>query len=72
MFVALCLFSPRVNPYYILAGIKVLFRCGTVILKIALGKTDILKQLPGMYETLNYLKHFDLKHMDPGQLIQQV
>jgi len=53
-------------------GIKVVFRCGLVILKITLGKPEIPQQLPGLYETLDYLKKFDLKEMEPESLINQV
>ena len=41
-------------------------------MKNALGKAETVQLLPGMYETLNYLKQFDLKQMEPDVLMTQV
>ena len=62
---------PKFNRMFVFSGIKVVFRCSLVILKKALSK-DILEELSGMYETLNHLKHFDLKDSEPDVLMNQV
>lgn len=53
-------------------GIKVVFRCALIILKSALGKSEVVKNLPGMYETLEHVKKFDMKNWVPDVLIHQV
>jgi hypothetical protein len=42
---------------FLCEGIKVLFRVGLVLLKYTLGRQDVLKNCPTMYETLPMLKN---------------
>ena len=56
----------------IVLGIKIVFRCALIILKSALGKPEVVKKLPGMYETLEYIKKFDMQGWKPDALIHQV
>jgi len=52
-------------------GVKILFRCALIIVKSALGKSET-KKLPGMYETLEHLKRYDLKGWNSDILIHRV
>ena len=54
------------------SGIKVIFRSALVVLKLALGNPDDLKQLTGVHETAAYIKNYKLKDIDPDIWIKQV
>ncbi|CAL8114140.1 unnamed protein product [Orchesella dallaii] len=47
----------RVWDMFLCEGVKILFRVGLVLLKYTLGRTDVLKQCPNMYDTLPVLKN---------------
>lgn len=47
----------RVWDTFLCEGVKILFRVGLVLLKYTLGRTDVLKQCPNMYDTLPVLKN---------------
>ena len=49
-----------------------MFRCALIIVKSALGKSETVKKLPGMYETLEHLKRYDIKVWNSDILINRV
>lgn len=47
----------RVWDTFLCEGVKILFRVGLVLLKYTLGRSEVLKQCPNMYDTLPVLKN---------------
>lgn len=60
-----CLTSP-------LAGVKIIFRVGLVLLKHTLGSSDKLKSCQGQYETMERLRALSPKIMQEAFLVQEV
>lgn len=55
-----------------LAGVKIIFRVGLVLLKHTLGSSDKLKSCQGQYETMERLRALSPKIMQETFLVQEV
>ncbi|KAJ8364412.1 hypothetical protein SKAU_G00132430 [Synaphobranchus kaupii] len=53
-------------------GVKVVFRVGLVLLKQMLGSVEKLRELQGMYETMERLRNIPLDSMREDLLVQEV
>uniref|UniRef100_H2Z383 Rab-GAP TBC domain-containing protein n=1 Tax=Ciona savignyi TaxID=51511 RepID=H2Z383_CIOSA len=76
----MCIFS-RTLPWpsvlrlwdmFFCEGVKTVFRCGLVLLRSTLGSSEVLKQLPGLYETMEKLRKIDQKVMQPEVLMHEI
>lgn len=53
-------------------GVKIVFRVGLVLLKQMLGSVDKLKELQGMYETMERLRNISPDTIREDILVQEV
>lgn len=63
------------SPIYALffaSGVKVVFRVGLVLLKQMLGSVEKLRELQGMYETMERLRNIPLDNLQEDSLVQEV
>ncbi|XP_076817079.1 TBC1 domain family member whacked-like [Clavelina lepadiformis] len=76
----MCIFS-RTLPWpsvlrlwdmFFCEGIKIIFRCGLVLLRSTIGQPQTLKKLPGLYETMERLRGIDMVIMQPERLMFQI
>ncbi|XP_023230960.1 TBC1 domain family member 10A-like isoform X1 [Centruroides sculpturatus] len=75
----MCLFSRtlpwasvlRVWDMFLCEGVKVLFRTALVILKQVLGRQEVLKKCPTMYETLEKLRNIPTEALQEDFLVYQ-
>lgn len=51
---------------------KIIFRVGLVLLKQMLGSVDKLRELQGMYETMERLRNISPDSIKEEQLVQEV
>lgn len=51
---------------------KIVFRVGLVLLKQMLGSVDKLRELQGMYETMERLRNISPDSIKEEQLVQEV
>ncbi|XP_076310678.1 TBC1 domain family member 10A-like isoform X1 [Tachypleus tridentatus] len=61
----------RIWDMFLCEGVKVLFRVAIVLLKHQLGRSDITKQCPSMYETLERIRMIPPEVSQEDFLIQQ-
>lgn len=54
------------------AGVKIVFRVGLVLLKQMLGSVDKLRELQGMYETMERLRNISPDTIREDILVQEV
>lgn len=54
------------------AGVKIVFRVGLVLLKQMLGSVDKLRELQGMYETMERLRNISPDTIREDLLVQEV
>lgn len=54
------------------AGVKIVFRVGLVLLKQMLGSVDKLRELQGMYETMERLRNISPDAIREDVLVQEV
>ena len=66
-----CVASDDVK-FSVLAGVKVLFRVGLVLIRYALGRRGIIKQCPSMYETVEFLRNLPPEIMHESVLVHEV
>ncbi|XP_035253987.1 TBC1 domain family member 10A-like [Anguilla anguilla] len=62
----------RVWDMFFCEGVKVVFRVGLVLLKLTLGSVDKLKELQGMYETMEKLRNIPPESVREDVLITEV
>ncbi|XP_041942292.1 TBC1 domain family member 10B-like [Alosa sapidissima] len=62
----------RVWDMFFCEGVKVVFRVGLVLLKQMLGSVDKLRELQGMYETMERLRNIPPESIKEDLLIQEV
>lgn len=62
-------FSFRVSVF---SGVKIIFRVGLVLLKQMLGSIDKLRELQGMYETMERLRNISPDSIREDLLVQEV
>ncbi|KAF4518857.1 hypothetical protein B566_EDAN006708 [Ephemera danica] len=60
------------NVYKHLARVKVIFKVALVLLKCGLGRGDVLRRCPTMYETLEALRNLPAHIMEEDFLVAQV
>lgn len=53
-------------------GVKIVFRVGVVLLKQVLGSVDKLRELQGMYETMERLRNISPDAIREEILVQEV
>lgn len=53
-------------------GVKIVFRVGLVLLKQMLGSVDKLRELQGMYETMERLRNISPDTLREDILVQEV
>jgi len=61
----------RVLDVFFCEGVKVMFRVALVLLKYSLGRSDLLKQCPTLYETLEVLRNLPVELMQQDFLINE-
>lgn len=66
----LCQKSSRLNS--LVVGVKIVFRVGLVLLKQMLGSVDKLRELQGMYETMERLRNISPDMIREDTLVQEV
>ena len=54
-----------------IAGVKVVFRVALVLIRTVLGSQESLKSSPGLYETLEKLRHIP-GDIDEGYIVREV
>lgn len=57
---------------FVSAGVKIVFRVGLVLLKQMLGSVDKLRELQGMYETMERLRNIAPESVREDLLVQEV
>ncbi|KAI1896383.1 hypothetical protein AGOR_G00094220 [Albula goreensis] len=62
----------RVWDMFFCEGVKVVFRVGLVLLRQMLGSVDKLRELQGMYETMERLRNIPLDSVREEWLVQEV
>lgn len=62
----------RVWDMFFCEGVKVVFRVGLVLLKQMLGSVDKLRELQGMYETMERLRNIPPESIREDLLIQEI
>ncbi|KAJ8253526.1 hypothetical protein COCON_G00201380, partial [Conger conger] len=62
----------RVWDMFFCEGVKVVFRVGLVLLKLTLGSVEKLKELQGMYETMERLRNIPPESVHEDVLITEV
>ncbi|KAJ8414208.1 hypothetical protein AAFF_G00050780 [Aldrovandia affinis] len=62
----------RVWDMFFCEGVKVVFRVGLVLLKQMLGSVDKLRELQGMYETMERLRNIPPESVREDLLVQEV
>ncbi|KAJ8347402.1 hypothetical protein SKAU_G00288030 [Synaphobranchus kaupii] len=62
----------RVWDMFFCEGVKVVFRVGLVLLKLTLGSVEKLKELQGMYETMEKLRNIPPESVREDLLIMEV
>lgn len=62
--------SSRLNS--LVVGVKIVFRVGLVLLKQMLGSVDKLRELQGMYETMERLRNISPDMIREDTLVQEV
>ncbi|KAJ8284314.1 hypothetical protein COCON_G00031640 [Conger conger] len=62
----------RVWDMFFCEGVKVVFRVGLVLLKQMLGSVEKLRELQGMYETMERLRNIPLDNLREELLVQEV
>lgn len=58
--------------WFVFAGVKIVFRVGLVLLKQMLGSVDKLRELQGMYETMERLRNISPESIREDLLVQEV
>lgn len=66
----LCQKCSRLN--FLVVGVKIVFRVGLVLLKQMLGSVDKLRELQGMYETMERLRNISPDMIREDILVQEV
>lgn len=66
----LCQKCSRLN--LLVVGVKIVFRVGLVLLKQMLGSVDKLRELQGMYETMERLRNISPDMIREDILVQEV
>lgn len=56
----------------LIVGVKIIFRVGLVLLKQMLGSVDKLRELQGMYETMERLRNISPDTIREDLLVQEV
>lgn len=56
----------------LLVGVKIVFRVGLVLLKQMLGSVDKLREVQGMYETMERLRNISPDAIREDVLVQEV
>lgn len=56
----------------VLAGVKIVFRVGLVLLKQMLGSVEKLREVQGMYETMERLRNISPDTIREDVLVQEV
>lgn len=54
------------------SGVKIVFRVGLVLLKQMLGSVDKLRELQGMYETMDRLRNIPPESIKEEVIVQEV
>ncbi|TRY98220.1 hypothetical protein DNTS_035191 [Danionella cerebrum] len=67
----MCVFS-RTLPWSCVLRVKIVFRVGLVLLKQMLGSVDKLRELQGMYETMERLRNISPESIREEVLVQEV
>uniref|UniRef100_A0A8C2GE74 TBC1 domain family, member 10b n=1 Tax=Cyprinus carpio TaxID=7962 RepID=A0A8C2GE74_CYPCA len=62
----------RVWDMFFCEGVKIVFRVGLVLLKQMLGSVDKLRELQGMYETMEQLRNIPPENIREEVLVQEV
>ncbi|KAJ8245910.1 hypothetical protein GJAV_G00261600 [Gymnothorax javanicus] len=62
----------RVWDMFFCEGVKVVFRVGLVLLKQLLGSVEKLREVQGMYETMERLRNIPLDRLQEDSLVQEV
>ncbi|KAL4617781.1 TBC1 domain family member 10B-like isoform X1 [Arapaima gigas] len=62
----------RVWDMFFCEGVKIVFRVGLVLLKQMLGSVDKLRELQGMYETMERLRNISPESVREDLLVQEV
>ncbi|KAF3699844.1 TBC1 domain family member 10B Rab27A-GAP-beta [Channa argus] len=62
----------RVWDMFFCEGVKIVFRVGLVLLKQALGSVDKLRELQGMYETMERLRNISPDSIKEDILVQEI
>ncbi|XP_029015261.1 TBC1 domain family member 10A-like [Betta splendens] len=62
----------RVWDMFFCEGVKIVFRVGLVLLKQVLGSVDKLRELQGMYETMEQLKNISPDTIREDILVQEI
>lgn len=60
------------NNSLVVVGVKIVFRVGLVLLKQMLGSVDKLRELQGMYETMERLRNISPDTIREDMLVQEV
>lgn len=56
----------------VIVGVKIVFRVGLVLLKQMLGSVDKLREVQGMYETMERLRNISPDTIREDVLVQEV
>lgn len=62
----------RVWDMFFCEGVKIVFRVGLVLLKQMLGSVDKLRELQGMYETMERLRNISPESIREDSLVQEI
>lgn len=54
------------------AGVKVMFRVALVIFRSVLGRSEQLAACPGLYETMEVIRHIPPQYLQEDYLIREV
>lgn len=65
-------FDGLASPLALAAGVKIVFRVGLVLLKQMLGSVDKLREVQGMYETMERLRNISPDAIREDVLVQEV
>lgn len=62
----------RVWDMFLCEGVKVMFRVALMLIKCTLGRHDVLKKCPSMYETLEVLRNLPQEILQPDYMVYQM